>query len=393
MRNSENYKVILQRFWDAPERTEELRQCYGEIVASDKKRNDSWMSGQIKFFIDIMTSNGRVFGFKRSQFCSSYKTLGRFREEPNGKALSSYLHKTGLLIAMDKLYQDWPEEIQSKLKPLPNLAKAMFDETALLSRKPKNASKELSDEGVLPDVIQALKFVSRMLHTDLNELEKAQRQFLKRKPEPHENISRYVSYRYDVKGGYVTKSFTRFHRPGNGIPICTFDNYYKDGPQDRECHGIVVPTKQVTYLIGQVDDGTALKVMAFPPSNRYKAFQEGMMLSFLNNVVSAKICMVATDVEQHTDAGIGRFSIDTLGDELSQYSDSIRNKIEFVVERDIIDEDDNILNQSEMVDMVGRLISSNSSSTPLLRYADTKEVFNPAKTDEYTFNAALEMKN
>ena len=163
----------------------------------------------------------------------------------------------------------------------------------------------------------------------------------------------YITYSFDTVANRVVKSFTLIKPPGwRNYTFARFANYSYDPDVDprpvyadsgssyvfhRETFGIIVPVGNFVCLIGQIHDGSAMKMMVMPKHRRLRTHR-GLLLSLGSNheIMAARFVMVACDCENSLEARLDRFAsnAEVLAD-MHQYNlgvsdlDAIRNSVGF----------------------------------------------------------------
>lgn len=204
----------------------------------------------------------------------------------------------------------------------------------------------------------------------------------------------FLTYRFTSKPGYIQRSFTVVHRPSSSLPVTRFANYFEHKGRVRQSHGMVLPFAKQLLFIGQSDGGEAPKIMSIAESKPQNDYS-GLLLSFEpdGDMVACRFLMCRTkDIQHHDKAGTGPKKISESG-LTNEQIDKIRNRIPFVLENGIEDENGNEIEQREMVTLVASLLlrKGRSGNHLLNMKAATaaKPLFNPADHEHYTFNAAL----
>ncbi len=110
-----------------------------------------------------------------------------------------------------------------------------------------------------------------------------------------------------------------------------------------------------------------------------------MTPSATGELLAARIALVRADSPPE-DKELGRKSYNSLKEELAELSEMIANSIDFSLVRQIF-LDKKPVSQALMVEEVGKLLRD-EHGMPRLTYEDGSE-FNPASSQEYTYNSAL----
>ncbi|HEV7599027.1 MAG TPA: hypothetical protein VGO49_02055 [Bradyrhizobium sp.] len=201
-------------------------------------------------------------------------------------------------------------------------------------------------------------------------------------------ISHFVTYRYGKDPHFIFKSHTTLSSSkSDNTPVL-----YKNVTRDRFNHarvssGFALILASKLYLIGNLDEGSALEVVALSNFSSGRKVVGGLIMtpSASGEHLGARIALVRVDSPpEPTD--LGRKSYESLKEELAGLSEMIANKLDFSLVRPIF-LDSKPITQNLMVEEVAKLLR-NEHGVPRLTYEDGSE-FNPASSLEYTYNSAL----
>lgn len=245
-------------------------------------------------------------------------------------------------------------------------------------------------------ILAAIKIASAQLHIMDADLERLQSRLF-RKEDFHSDrgcSERYfIGYRYHSAGGQIVKSHLTLTGPDRGLPnVCRFVSRFQGSTGgSRRANGIVLPMHNVTYFVGEVDEGAGLKIMAMRDLSTARTRFEGLILSLDDDLspVAARIVLLPTDIADSHEAEVGIKDENALSDELKPFRPMLMNRIDFSLTENLLF-DGKSINQQEMVVKVGEILKDPSTGHARLTDSSGKE-FNPAATRHYTFNAALPM--
>lgn len=219
---------------------------------------------------------------------------------------------------------------------------------------------------------------------------------------PHRRY--YETYRFSTTPGRVDKSFTLLSLiVVDGLPVVTFNNFFDDGRGvARRTDGVALGFQRGVYLVGTIETGEAAKVIGLTyASVNQKVLRGGVMTT--NNagkMLLSKVLLKQTNVaDSRVLSEMGRATIGSharidLIDELDEDDiESIRNRLDFALEEPISRKTKAgyvSCTQAEMVDIVNQKLRFGES--PLFKYANRDDAFNPADDAHYTFNSALRVE-
>jgi len=199
---------------------------------------------------------------------------------------------------------------------------------------------------------------------------------------------RYLTYRYGVEPHFIFKSFTTLSKKRAPNSPVVYRNISKDrfsNPRSIAGFGLNLGTK--LYLIGNIDEGSALEIVAFSHFNANRVLLAGLAMS-----VSASAELIAARVifrkvsDFPNESEIGRRPYEALKAEVDGFADMMANRIDFDLTKPIL-YDGLPISQNAMVEAVSKLLRSERGE-PRFTYENGGE-FNPASSAQYTFNAAL----
>lgn len=196
---------------------------------------------------------------------------------------------------------------------------------------------------------------------------------------------RYLCYRYHSHAGRVVKSLLEFREPPTTAHLFTeFEcNFTHGRNRTRHSSGWVLAMGKAVYLLGEVDRGAGLKVIAVPHLEAGHDSYPGLILAMDEDFSAVTGRCVLVPLGPDDDPGQTgildeRASTDPW---LKDLKAQIKNRINFTLDAELF-YDGNPIDQDAMVHEVRRLLGGKFT------YADGRE-FNPAATRHYTFNAAL----
>ncbi len=202
----------------------------------------------------------------------------------------------------------------------------------------------------------------------------------------------FLCYRYHSAPGYIAKSFLAVIGNSADVPgVCRFVNVFRDqsGVQ-RMSEGMILPMVHGLYFLGQAGGGDALKIIAMRVFAKAKPFQDGLMISYDDDsgIVCSRIVLVATQVKNSADVGIGVFPEGELAAEIAAFRPRLKNRIHFTLSEDLMFSGKPI-DQGEMVAKVSEAFKGEDGKAKLTD--GSGKPFNPASSSHYTFNSALKM--
>lgn len=264
----------------------------------------------------------------------------------------------------------------------------LFDELVNFGQKIERAMPRHS---VTPNsqqvpVRSTLGLLARLFRIDYNLEEEVAQRFFK----DNGRFAYFDTYRFSADPGYIQKSFTVIIRGTDEFPAVTFRNFVDHVGSQRRSSGIVLPFSQQTAFFGHSDNGSFSKVMVFRnrlPQNLYR----GLLISDEpdDDAVAARVLMKKSDVSDSRETNLGKVhpsDTDLTVDEV----EGIRNKVPFVLEDPVKNEQGRTLDQDEIVQHIGSLMQ-NIEGRPRMTIKDG-ELFNPASDKFYTFNSALKRR-
>jgi hypothetical protein len=204
----------------------------------------------------------------------------------------------------------------------------------------------------------------------------------------------FVTYRYGVPIGGIFKSFVTLIRQkrerNRSAPLLFTQKLCDRNGNPRLTKGFCVTIAGKLYLVGNLDGGAALEVIAISNVSPARKTMTGLALSIsvAQELLSARIVISRIENKlDYQDVGLRRY--DELSNEIKDlinFKDMLANKIEFELTRDLIF-DGRRIEQAAMVAQVANLLGPGGD--PRLKYADNDGAFNPADSREYTYNSAL----
>jgi hypothetical protein len=204
----------------------------------------------------------------------------------------------------------------------------------------------------------------------------------------------FVTYRYGVPVGGIFKSFVTLIRQkrerNRSAPLLFTQKLCDRNGNPRLTKGFCVTIGGKLYLVGNLDGGAALDVIAISNVSPARRTMTGLALSIsvAQELLSARIVISRIENKlDYEDVGLRRY--DELSNELKDlknFKDMLANKIDFDLARDVIF-DGRRIEQAAMVAQVANLLRAGGH--PSLTYADNGDAFNPADSKEYTYNSAL----
>lgn len=141
----------------------------------------------------------------------------------------------------------------------------------------------------------------------------------------------FDTYRLHSKKGFIVKSFTAITLAKLGVGnVCFFANFYRgdyiDGEPSqtghsdvREARGILIPTRRVLYLLGEIHGGNGLKILAIDDPGAPRTKFSGLLMSFdnTNNPITCRFVMKESAHDHSSLAGIGIYRETQLRRELA----------------------------------------------------------------------------
>jgi hypothetical protein len=199
---------------------------------------------------------------------------------------------------------------------------------------------------------------------------------------------RYLAYGYGLKPNSIFKSFVSLSKAGAPDSPVSFQNQTKDRlGRLRLVSGFGLNLGTKLYLLGNIDGGAALEIMAFSHFNASAQLLAGLTMSigaaaelFVTRIVLKRLKHFPDESE------IGHKPYQSLKAEVSDFEEMLANKLDFDLTSPIM-LDGQPITQNRMVEEVARLLKIDERHSRFT-YADGTE-FNPASSNHYTFNAAL----
>jgi len=205
---------------------------------------------------------------------------------------------------------------------------------------------------------------------------------------PDGHVSHFVTYRYGKDPDFVFKSHTTLSSSKLESAPVIYANVTKNRfGKRRASSGFALNLASKLYLIGNLEEGAALEVVALSNFSVGRQIVSGLILtpSAAGENLAARITMVPT-VTPPDEADLGRKSYADIKSELGNLDETITNTVAFSLVKPIF-LDNEAVSQSLMVEQVSKLLR-NEHGKPRLTYEDGRE-FNPASSREYTYNSAL----
>jgi len=203
-----------------------------------------------------------------------------------------------------------------------------------------------------------------------------------------EMTQRYLTYRYGVEPHFIFKSFMTLSKKRAANSPVVFKNTSKDRlGQLRSTSGFGLNLGTKLYLIGNLDRGSALEIVAFSnfSPNKMLLFGLAMSVSAAGQLLVARIVLKKV-ADSPSESELGRKSYEELKDEIHDFAAMIANRVDFDLTRPVM-HDGSRITQNAMVEAVSELLR-NQDGKPRFTYEGGAE-FNPASSSQYTFNAAL----
>jgi len=384
-------------FWKQPERRRQLRDL---VDAYEAEKHDAASAISLRGF-----EVARIDEAHRPALSS----LGRWaRSENRAAPLQQRERLSAVLLALVALFKDEveggvPERFAGLIKDHAASLRDALGELRIVGEAESEPVPEpsLGTEGGSEDTLQLFSSLLCQILGITPELSSREAEAFVLPPEGaafHEQDVEYrqafLCYRFASDAGRMAKSYTVVFAPTRQSPIAYFHNYYLDGEdaEPRKAVGAVLPFRNATYFIGRLGNNLGLKVMAFRRyDDRHRDSHVGLTMTFdrKGRVITSRIAMVRCDHADHKSASIGIFGVDhiakELGDKARGLLNRIRNRISFVPEGGIA-QNGEVLSVNQMVIEIGKALN-NADGT--VRFTMGGEAFNPADTDQYTFNQAL----
>jgi hypothetical protein len=199
---------------------------------------------------------------------------------------------------------------------------------------------------------------------------------------------RYLTYRYGVEPHFIFKSFMTLSKKRTPNSPVVFKNISKDRlNRPRSTSGFALNIGTKLYLIGNLDEGSALEIVAFSHFSANKTLLAGLAMSVSASaeLLAARIVLKKV-VEFPSELELGRKPYEDLKDEIHDFAAMIANEVDFDLTRPVM-YDGIPIGQNAMVEAVSKLLRDQNGK-PRFTYEDGAE-FNPASSTQYTFNAAL----
>jgi hypothetical protein len=199
---------------------------------------------------------------------------------------------------------------------------------------------------------------------------------------------KFLAYRYSVNPGFVDKSAITITAERSKGRYARFENMFVDDKKNRRLtSGFATATTRKLYLIGSIDDFDGMKVMGFSAFSHNKDVIPGMLMSTSSaeTIVCARLLLKRVDEIDVT--SLGYKAEEEIRHEIGDHMPLIANRVEFKLNRKILFKN-KVCSQRDMVVEVSKILRDRNA--PRFTYEDTGAEFNPASTEDYTYNASLE---
>lgn len=218
----------------------------------------------------------------------------------------------------------------------------------------------------------------------------------------------YVCYRYSSKPGWVVKSFVSIEQDILGSPFSIFEHWYQDvDGVGRSTRGHVLPMRRATYLIGSIDNGEAMKIIALHSSASPRI--KGLMLSISAKFdpLVARVVLYRCNYNNHNDAAIGTFSENNLDGnlradlvtsnnipaEMARLRSDLSNEVSYSIPAHVRDLHDRYVDRESFISIVHQSLNLHTDRPALkLRTENSEKPFNPFADGHLLFNSALRLE-
>ncbi len=197
-------------------------------------------------------------------------------------------------------------------------------------------------------------------------------------------------YRFHSEPKKIVKTFTVIKSPIVARPFAMYSNFFVSGDPEnaRRSEGIIIPTKDFLYLLGGVNKGTGLKLVALERrAHGIGDVRHGLTITFDENetMVAARCIFVPTKAQRHEEAGANVYPMDKIETEVQGFVEQLRNRVSFELE-ETIKVDGTPKSWDAMVHALGDILGG--LQKPRIVFEDGR-AFNPADPHSFPFNAAL----
>ena len=363
-------------FWDNQNRkalADILHECLLELKLSpiEFEVGGACHGYSIAFFFEASNVGGSQSTYERAR-------RGNPRVKPDSLTVILYgigalsrvrcekgtVQRTPLLVRLDQLFTDFLAVAEANRRPSVNLGQAESS-----TGRPVDA---------------AIGLIARLFSIGDGVGSEAEKRFFR----DDESFAFFDTYRFSYTPGFVHKSFTVVIRGRPELPLITFRNFVQreDGTV-RRSSGMVVPFSQQTAFIGHSDNGHYSKVMVFRNSNPQNTHRGLVISEEPEDAIAARVLMKRSEFTDSRNTFTGKVPVSDveLGDDDLE---SIRNRIPFILESPVFDEQGRPIGQDEIVEKIGGLMRDVETSAPKLSQ-ENGDPFNPAADRFYTFNSAL----
>lgn len=330
------------------------------------------------------------------EFIASDMTYRRiFDQRTNGKPRARTI--TGMLVGVCESLNrkiEWKDKSKDYFRPLFNLLDEATQKSGPLYEKvvesdnyekpltEGSARKKLSNQN---EVLIAIELAMSFLDISMGELKSIERSFFN---ENHGVKRHFITYRFTAIAGVVQKSFTVVKKGSPLFPVVTFANFLDFDGSTRVSRGMVLPFREQVAFVGSSDGGAALKAYAMKRSQNPRKYYSGLLLTTdpLGSHVAARFVMEETDKTNHDEISPFQIQVEHLEEENPKIVADIRNTINFRMEKKLYDINKEQIDQSRMVSIIDSAVHESDRYKMLDEYG---KIFNPATSNNYTFNSAL----
>jgi hypothetical protein len=407
----------LDEFWDGVREERKVQTVRAGLQCFAQRSKGFLPTKFVQSSEAIVDKLTAVTGIDRKSFTFAISTVTRITKQSEKYATtpSDNAQRSAILLTLHDLSDNHLEEserAQPDWLSLMSLADDFIeflngyepsesDSKALMPSKTaakSSGAAGATQEGLLAakDLVGALNHAAqaRYLSIGVEELIGTRRYF-----EPYDRVmlesgreveqAQFICYRYSSSPGYIVKSFTVVRPPGEDAPVGTFSNFYndRDGNPTSRTTGVILSFHRAIYLIGEIDNGAALKIVAFPKLSGVSNTITGLLLTQRRNGkhASGRMVFKRTNIKHSDDADICEAPVNDLANEIEPFKSKLRNSIDFELDEPVIFNGVGVLSQDDMVAKVGETFRGKM----FIGEGEQKRDFNPAHRTHYTYNAAL----
>lgn len=377
-------------FWARSERVQELREGASAILRGLGLNERHLLDEILKPWWEKQPDIATKLRF-------SHRTLSRFFNEET--ELRSDLQKSALLLSLGDFIAE--ENIKHHLAEADEQHRgaiaALSELYALLqigatgsstSKTAAGSPNSRVDSSIgIEEIFNLIASLLGLSAVDLSE--PAHRFFTPEELNRGEREVHFEGFRFDSVAGKVVKSFFAIKRPDALSPVCHYSQFYKDHyGRKKASRGIILPFHGAYAFVGSVDKGEGIEVVTFRRRRFASEICDGLMLTLDDegSPVAGRLSLSRTDARNDEEAGTGILEVSDLDEATRKIADRCRNRMRFTLERKVLYEERRLEARDVVTLVQDLLIDEDGKST--LKHDDGSD-FNPASTDEYTFNVAL----